>query len=116
MKLKIFKIIYEMTLEKIESKNAPFHVLYMDLKRRFTNEGLLIQGIKELINDKRINAGHTLNDRYLIPINIESMKLPEKNLNHEIWYKCDCCGIEFDLKETFTCPNCKTHKSENYGI
>lgn len=114
MKQKILETIQRMTNEKIKARKAPFHVMYMDLRRKFNDESKLIEGIRELIKEKRVKAGHTLNDRYLKPI--QPMKKSETNLNHEIWYSCDCCNFQYDLRESCSCPICRTHKSESYGI
>lgn len=44
------------------------------------------------------------------------MMQPNKIFNHEIWYECESCNLNYDLKETCVCPKCKTPKSGSYGI
>jgi len=116
MKQMILETIIGMTNDRIAAKRFPYHVLFIELVNKFKDRTKLAQAIRELIKERKIKAGHTINDRYLKPITLETMKTPEKIKNHEIWYKCDCCGFQFDLRITCTCPKCKTHKSESYGI
>jgi uncharacterized paraquat-inducible protein A len=114
MKQTVLETLIRLNNEKIKNKIEPNHITWIELRKEL---GCLIkESIIELIKDGKIITGHTLNDRYLKPINDNSMKQSEKNSNHEIWYSCDCCSYQFDLRETSTCPNCKTHKSESYGI
>lgn len=44
------------------------------------------------------------------------MKKQTKIMNHEIWHVCTCCGLWYDLREVFICPDCKTPKPEENGI
>ena len=67
MKQMILETIQKLSNEKIEKGIAPSHVLWVDLRKELGDE---ITGvIRELIKEGKLKAGHTLNDRYLKPIN-----------------------------------------------
>ena len=71
MKQIVLETIQRLANEKIEKRIYPNHVLWVDLRKELGSQ--ITESIQELIKEGKLKAGHTLNDRYLKPITLNSV-------------------------------------------
>lgn len=133
MKEKIFKIIQDLTEKKILSKKAPVLILDQELQAAVTEE--VLECIRELWKEKKIDLGKTINNNYikirepnspprrkvhLHPQSLQRNEPTKKEIPEEKKYKCTFCEYEGDKDlfkidveeekdpevEDITCDNC----------
>lgn len=62
----VFTTIQAMEKEREQQLRAPFHVMYGDLVRRMSIDGITIRKALNLLwKQQKIKIGRTINDRYI---------------------------------------------------
>jgi urocanate hydratase len=77
MKQIVLETIQRLTNEKIKNGTFPTHVLWIDLRKELGDK--IKEAINQLIEEGKLKAGHTLNDRYLKPLPPYTSKNEERN-------------------------------------
>lgn len=73
----LLEAIQRLTNEKIKKKIFPTHITWVDLRKELGSQ--IKETILKLIEDGKIKTGHTLNDRYLKPINNSTNEKSKQN-------------------------------------
>ncbi|MDM8159055.1 hypothetical protein QUH73_04395 [Labilibaculum sp. K2S] len=63
MKQIVLENLERITKEKILGKQFPTHVMYLELKAELGSQ--IGKALRELLNEGKIKAGNTLNDKFI---------------------------------------------------
>lgn len=63
MKQIVLEALERITKEKILNKEFPTHVMYLELKAELGSQ--IGKALRELLNEGKIKAGDTINDKYI---------------------------------------------------